>query len=192
MRHAARSYPAYISRPPEANTTEGALNINWSVLVPGPGGVPIPTYGNYGGPGYSNGQVLGSPDQPVDYSAPPVDPLDALFRFHDMAYDSPSTLVRAEGDLALVRGIEGLSSGPLPPEESLYAGAAILFGLEQLAFANGHPELLSRPQLLAAASTSAHDIQFGLAHLEPADATGLRTWLVEGGGAALADLHIFG
>ncbi len=65
-----------ISRPPKAKAAQEALNINWSILVPGPGGVPIPTYGNYGGPGYSNGQVLSSPDQPVDYSAPPVDALD--------------------------------------------------------------------------------------------------------------------
>jgi hypothetical protein len=50
-----------------------------------------------------------------------VDPLDELFRFHDMAYDSPSTLVRAEGDLALIQGIEELSLGSLSPEQSLYA-----------------------------------------------------------------------
>jgi len=177
-----------ISRPPEATTTEEALNINWSVLVPGPGGLPIPTYGDYGGPGYSNGHVLSSPDQPVDYSAPSVDPLDALFRFHDMAYDSPSTLVRAEGDLALIQGIEELSSGHLSPEESLYAGAAIVFGIQQLTLVNDHPELLSQPQLLAAASTSVHDIQYGLTHLEPADAIGIHAWLAATGDAALADL----
>ena len=164
------------------------MNINWSILVPGPGGVPIPTYGNYGGPGYSNGVVLSSPDQPVDYSAPPVDPLDELFRFHDMAYDSPSALVRAEGDLALIQGIEGLSLGPLSPEQSLYAGAAIVFGIERLALVNGHPELLSQPQLLAAASTSVHDIQYGLAHLELVDASGIHAWLAATGDAALADL----
>ena len=168
------------------------MNINWSILVPGPGGVPIPTYGNYGGPGYSNGKVLSSPDQPVDYSAPPVDPVDALFRFHDMAYDSPSTLVRAEGDFALIEGIQELSFGPLSPEESLYAGAAIVFGIQQLALVNGHPELLSESQLLAAASTSVHDIEYGLTHLEPADAIGLQAWLAATGNAALADLHSFG
>ena len=109
-----------------------------------------------------------------------------------MAYDSPSTLVRAEGDLALIKGIEGLSSCQLPPEQSLYAGAAIVFGIQQLALVNGHPELLSQPELLAAASTSVHDIQYGLAHLEPADAAGIPTWLAEGGSAALADLLTFG
>jgi hypothetical protein len=168
------------------------MNINWSVLVPGPGGAPIPTYGNYGGPGYSNGAVLTSPNQAVDYSVPPVDALDALFRFHDMAYDSPSLLTRAEGDLALIRGIEGLSLGRLPPEESLYAGGAILFGIEQLAVVNGHPELLSQSQLVTATSIAIHDIQYGLAHLEPADLTGIRSWLAETGSALHADLLLFG
>ena len=168
------------------------MSINWSILVPGPGGVPVPTYGNYGGPGYSDGEVLSSPDQPVDYSAATVDPLDELFRFHDMAYDSPSTLVRAEGDLALIQGIQELSLGPLSPEQSLYAGAAIVFGIGQLALVNGHPELLSQSQLLAAANTAVHDIQYGLGHLEPDDAAGLRGWLAATGSAASADLLPFG
>ena len=165
------------------------MNINWSTLVPGPGGISLPTYGNYGGPGYSNGEVLSSPNQSVDYSAPPVDGLDELFLFHDMAYESPSTLVRAEGDLALIQGIEELSSSSqLLPEESLYAGAAILFAIEQLTVANGHPELLSQSQLLAAANTSARNIQYGLTHLEPADAIGIRVWLAETGSGSFADL----
>jgi hypothetical protein len=164
------------------------MNINWSILVPGPGDIPLPTYGNYGGPGYSNGEVLSSPNQPVDYSAPPVDGLDKLFLFHDMAYDSPSTLVRAEGDLALIQGIEELSLSQLSPEESLYAGAAILFAVEQLTVTNGHPELLSQSELLAATNTSAQDIQYGLTHLEPTDAIGIRAWLAETGISSFADL----
>ena len=104
----------------------------------------------------------------------------------------PSTLVRAQGDLALIQGIGELSLGPLSPEQSLYAGAAILFGIEQLVLVNGHPELLSQSQLLAAASTSVHDIQYGLSHLEPADAAGLRGWLAEIGSAGPADLLTIG
>jgi hypothetical protein len=181
-----------VSRPPPEKTAEELVSINWSILVPGPGGVPVPTYGNYGGPGYSDGEVLSSPDQPVDYSAAPVDPLDELFRFHDMAYASPSTLVRAEGDLALIQGIQGLSLGLLSPEQSLYAGAAIVFGIQQLALVNGHPELLSQSQLLAAANTAVHDIQYGLGHLEPDDAADLRGWLAATGSAASADLLPFG
>jgi hypothetical protein len=67
-----------------------------------------------------------------------------------------------------------VSSGPLSQEESLYAGAAIVFGIQQLTSVNGHPELLSQSQLLAAANTSAQNIQYGLTHLEPADAIGIR------------------
>jgi hypothetical protein len=162
------------------------MNINWSIQVPGPGGVPIPTYGNYGGPGYSNGEVLASPDQPVDYSVLPVDQLDALFRFHDMAYDTPNTLVRAEGDLALIHGI--LSAAPLSPEESLYAGGAILFGIEQLTVVNDHPEMLGQLDFLTAISTAVHDIRYGLAHLGPEDVTGIQSWLAATGSRPGADL----
>ncbi|ACL55141.1 hypothetical protein [Methylobacterium nodulans] len=148
------------------------MYINWSKPVSGPDGVPIPTYGNYGGPGYSNGEILSSPNQSVDYSATPVDALDSLFRAHDMVYDSPSTLVRAEGDLALIMGIEHLSQTPMSGEESLYAGAALIFAVEQLTVTNGHPELLSARQLAAAATTSEHDIAYGLTHLDPSDVAG--------------------
>ncbi|HWL82802.1 MAG TPA: hypothetical protein VNR89_17775 [Roseomonas sp.] len=160
------------------------MAINWSILIPVSDGVAIPTYGNYGGPGYSNGQVLASPDQPVDYSAPPVDALDALFRFHDIAYDSPSNEVRAEADLALIRGIEGLSPTSLTGEESLYAGGAILFGLTLITEVNHHPELLSPLDVFAATGTALHDIQYGLAHLQPDDQAALQSWLVSTGGAA--------
>lgn len=164
------------------------MAINWSILVPISHDIAIPTYGNYGGPGYSNGEVLTSPNQPVDYSAPPVDALDALFRFHDMAYDSPSREVRAEGDLALIHGIEGLPRTPDSGEQSLYAGAGILFGLEQITEANGHPELLNPLEAFLATSTALHDIQYGLAHLEPDDQSALQNWLVNTGGGAITDL----
>lgn len=163
------------------------MNINWSVLVPGPGGVPLPTYGNYGGPLYSNGEVLASPDQPVDYTAPPVDALDALFRTHDMAYDSPDSLERAEGDLALIQGIKALSRDSLPPEQSLYGGAALLVGVGLLTVANGHPEMLSQAQWFTAIGTAAEDIHDGLIHLEPADAAGLAAWLDQTGSLPLTD-----
>src|SRR3954463_8401173 len=101
--------------------------INWDTLVPGPGGILIPTYGEYGGPGYSGGEVLTSPTQQVDYSVQPVDALDALFRLHDQAYDSPDLSVRAQGDFDLIKGISKLPSGQLDPEASAYAGLATLF-----------------------------------------------------------------
>jgi hypothetical protein len=147
------------------------MYINWAKPVLGQDGVPVPTYGNYGGQGYSNGEIL-SPGQIVDYSATPVDALDSLFRTHDMVYESPNTLVRAEGDLALIKGIEQLSQSPMSGEESLYAGAALIFTVEQLTATNHHPELLNTHQLAVAVKTSEHDISYGLTHLDSSDLAG--------------------
>jgi hypothetical protein len=45
----------------------------------------------------------------------PVDPLDALFRFHDIAYDATisgnNPLVQAQADLALIEGIAVFRTG---------------------------------------------------------------------------------
>jgi hypothetical protein len=46
-------------------------------------GIPIPTYGNYGGPGYTAGTLGGTASVPADPL--PVDPLDDLFYQHDLA-----------------------------------------------------------------------------------------------------------
>jgi hypothetical protein len=43
----------------------------------GPSGIPVPTYGNYGGPDYSDGLVGGT--IPLSGALPPLDQLDALF-----------------------------------------------------------------------------------------------------------------
>jgi hypothetical protein len=132
--------------------------------------------------------VLTSPDQPVDYATPPVDSLDALFRFHDMAYDSPNKLDRAKGDLALIQGLVALSPDGQSLEATLYTGGAILFGIQQLTQVNDHPELLGLPQLLAAANAAFDDIRYGLTHLEPDDAVGLQSWLSRAGSGSFADL----
>jgi hypothetical protein len=66
------------------------MYINWTTDVfinpitltagPGPNGIPIPTYGNYGGPDYSDGSVGGiiptSGGIPTSEALPPVDKLD--------------------------------------------------------------------------------------------------------------------
>src|SRR3954471_18394741 len=85
--------------------------INWDILAPGPGDVLIPTYGEFGGLGYTGGELFlppGSPSPAEAYKVKPADPLDALFRFHDMAYDpgiTPGVDDRVAGDLALIQGI---------------------------------------------------------------------------------------
>jgi len=153
------------------------MSVNWEILVPGPGGVLIPTYGQYGGPGYSDGEVLDFPTQPVDYSSPPEDDLDALFMAHDMAYDSLDPLDRALGDLALLEGISRLPNGQLDPEARVYAGMATLIFIHQLTVVNGHPELLSETAAIRYTRGALHDIERGLAELDASDRAALRVWL---------------
>jgi hypothetical protein len=44
----------------------------------------IPTYGNWGGPGWSSGRYTDSPSE-VDWNVNPVDAMDEAFREHDYA-----------------------------------------------------------------------------------------------------------
>jgi hypothetical protein len=91
--------------------------VNWDTIVPTPVGLPIPTYGNYGGPGYTGGTT--DPLQ-WNYTIAPVDALDALFKLHDRAYDLSITPVedRPEADLALIQGIARLPEGRLDAQAS--------------------------------------------------------------------------
>ena len=163
------------------------MYINWSLQVPGPLGISYPTYGNYGGPGYSDGEILTSPDQPVDYQSPPKDALDQLFLDHDKAYDSPDPLVRAQGDLALAQGIADIPDGQLSPEASLYGGFAILFALQQLTVVNDHPELLSEQDAFQLTRDAIHDVERGLATAEPQDVAGIEAWLGQTAAVAAGD-----
>src|SRR5690349_7804959 len=127
------------------------MYINWNtdvfinpvtlVASAGPSGIPAPTYGNYGGPDYSNGSVGGT--IPITGGiiggVAPVDNLDTLFKMHDLAYQTQAQFPGQEfpsADLALIHGIEGLT-GHLDAEASLYGGAAIL-GIAAFMAANGH------------------------------------------------------
>jgi len=162
-----------------------AMYVNWNVQVLGPGGIPIPTYGNYGGPGYSAGEVLANPNQPVDYnSAPPRDALDRLFQLHDQAYDSPDPLVRATGDRALLEGISNLPNAQLDPEARAYGGLATLFAIQQIIVVNKHPELLSERDIILYTREALHDIERGLAKLDPGERAELQEWLEETASAA--------
>ncbi len=152
------------------------MAINWTLQVQGPGGIPVPTYGNYGGPLYSDGEILSSDLQPVDYSSPPVDALDALFLLHDQAYDSPDPLVRAQGDLAMARAIAALPDDAVPADGDLYGGGAILFGLLQMADVNGHPELVSREEAALLSAAAVQDIASGIGNADADDVAGFQAW----------------
>jgi len=132
----------------------------------GPSGIPVPTYGNYGGPDYSDGLVGGT--IPLSGALPPLDQLDALFFTHDLAYQlQPSANEIPSADLALIQGIESLTAtGSLDAEASLYGGAAILGVISNMGL-NGN---LPSPQELAVAdATAAYDIEYGLSHLSPTE-----------------------
>ena len=153
----------------------------------GPARVSYPTYGNYGGPGYSDGEILTSPDQPVDYQSPPKDALDQLFLDHDKAYNSPDPLVRAQGDLALAQGIADIPDSPVVAEASLYGGFAILFALQQLTVVNDHPELLSEQDAFQLTRDAIHDVERGLATAESQDVAGIEAWLGQAAAVAAGD-----
>jgi hypothetical protein len=149
------------------------VNINWNVdvlidpvtLSPAAGGVPVPTYGNYGGPGYSNGSIGGT----ITIGAlAPVDSLDTLFYLHDLAYQlQPQSNEIPSADLALIQGIELLTAtGQLDAEASLYAGGTIL-GLLSFMAVNGN--LPSATELVPAETTALSEIEYGLAHLTPGE-----------------------
>lgn len=117
------------------------MSINWLVTVSTPRGVDIPTYGNYGGPNYSDGRIV-QPTEVTPLTTPPVDTLDELFLEHDRAYDlSSDPLVLAEADLQLVRAIAALSDDQLSGEGHLYAGATQLALIDQINNRWGHPEI---------------------------------------------------
>ena len=61
----------------------------------------LPRYGNWGGPGWSSGKWC--PPNETDWSKPPIDALDQLFRDHDFAYQTHGC--RKCADLALLMGL---------------------------------------------------------------------------------------
>ena len=118
------------------------MDINWDVTVrfdpnslqPSTHGIPIPSYGNYGGPNYSAGVEGGTtPEIPVPA---PVNALDFLFWEHDLVYqhfkdDTATPLDIAKADVSLVEGMYFLTqSDPAffsnDAEALLYEGLAAL------------------------------------------------------------------
>jgi hypothetical protein len=69
------------------------MSINWDIVTTSyASGRPlqIPTYGNYGGEGYTEGVNVqaGQPRPNPEDIPPPVDALDELFAQHDRSYDA--------------------------------------------------------------------------------------------------------
>src|SRR5262249_31455343 len=103
-------------------------------------GIPIPTYGNYGGPGYTAG-ALGATTPPPPPNPIPADQLDQLFYEHDFALQQaqaiPDPHAAAEAvvtaSVGLVLAMDQLTlTQPSSPAVQLYEGLATLAVTSQL------------------------------------------------------------
>jgi hypothetical protein len=101
-------------------------------------GVPVATYGNYGGAGYTAGELGGTTPEPSQLTADtqPVDQLDALFYQHDLVHQhfADGTAKFADivaADVGLILGMSALTytdpgEANYDPEAGLYEGLAML------------------------------------------------------------------
>jgi hypothetical protein len=78
-------------------------------------GIPVPTYGNYGGPGYTAGQFGAKTPEPSQLTPEiqPVDQLDQLFYQHDLVHqhfsDGAATFSDiVTADITLIVGMAAL------------------------------------------------------------------------------------
>jgi len=159
-------------------------NINWdqpfyvdlATLQPASSGIPLPTYGNFGGAGYSQGIFIANPD-PAQFDPVPADALDQQFQFHDQASAAADTVAeQAAADAALIRGIELANQGQADPEANLYGGGATLAMIEQLAVADSLG-LLAPGELAEASGNALESIGRGLAGLSADEAGQAADWL---------------
>lgn len=103
-------------------------------------GIPVPTYGNYGGAGYTAGAFGATTPEPSQLTADtrPLDRLDALFFQHDLVHqhfhDGTATFFDVvAGDVSLILRMSALTyTDPddtnYDPEAGLYEGLAV-FGI---------------------------------------------------------------
>jgi hypothetical protein len=138
--------------------------------------VSLPTYGNFGGPGYSEGVFVG-PSNPAPVDPTPVDWLDRQFQIHDAAFSAAATpSERSAADLNLIQGIQSAAPGGTDAEASLYGGAATLVVVEQLA-TRGDLNLLEPRVLADIAARAFQEIGEGFAGLDTDDIAGAGSWL---------------
>lgn len=148
------------------------------------GALEFPTYGNYGGGGYSAGEfgrelLTTSSGRPLSQTQltlrgsdtdDPVDRLDYLFYRHDVVSDDigePYTRAQAKDDVSLVKSLIKLDAS-YDPEASLYAGGVTFAMLGRLSL-HDQLDLLSPKALIAATQDAVGDIQYGLENLPQQD-----------------------
>ena len=139
-------------------------------------GIPIPTYGNYGGPGYTAGTLGGTTPNPPP-NPPPVDQLDGLFYQHDLVFQQfqdgvitdAAALVQAS--VQLVFGMSALTytdpgSPNYDPAAGLYEGLGTLAVVSQLLVDTGAFPTLPPPvqeQIAIATQEAVTNFEAGLA-----------------------------
>jgi len=152
------------------------MSINWLVLAPTQFGFSVPTYEKYGGPRYSAGLLLG-PGQTPNFSVQPGDALDALFREHDQVYfSSTDPNVLAQADLTLIMAILALPDTVLSDEAHLYAGAATLGLIVNIAVTHGRPDLLTPDQIALFTADAVDNLQKGSVQPDPSEVIALISW----------------
>lgn len=154
------------------------MALNWLNLDPAlQDGFP-PTYGEYGGPGYSGGETI-EPGETPDFTVPAQDPLDELFRAHDLVYYDPEATAddRAEADIALIEGILALPEDAVTGAGDVYAGVAVLALLYQVSVVNGRPDLLAELDVPAVVNQAGDLIAEGSAALAPEEVAEIIPWL---------------
>jgi|SRR5262245_159023 len=132
-------------------------------------GIPIPTYGNYGGPGYSAGTLGGTTPPPPNPNPPPVDALDALFHAHDFALQQANgnlpAIVGASIDLVLNMDgrldVQALIHSD--PAAQLYEGLATLAVVSQLIAPAWQSIPTFQAQIETAAQNAVTNFEEGLA-----------------------------
>ena len=99
-------------------------------------GIPVPTYGNYGGPGYTAGEFGATTPEPNQLTpeTQPLDHLDQLFYGHDLVHqhfhDGTATFADIiTADISLILGMQALhytdpGDPNYDPEAGLYEGLA--------------------------------------------------------------------
>ncbi len=150
--------------------------------------IDAPTYGNYGGLNYSNGEFVNN-TAPVDYNpATAVDVLDLQFLIHDEdsaaaraagAVDPVAGLsLQADADKTLIDSLVALTPAELDAEPSVYAGAATLAHIALLEI-NPVGVDLSFGETLVAVFDAYENIQRGYAGLDAEDRQAADEWLQE-------------
>ena len=137
----------------------------------------FPTYGNYGGAGYSAGRFGKEPplDENDSYLSDRElgnnkDALDYAFYRHDVGTGLADTAAEQQAaDLALLRRIDNMSNKQLSdPEASLYAGAATIGIAGQALVRN--PDAALANKVLPYINDAIDNIETGLSELNQGEA----------------------